>query len=124
MRKQTYLQDYYNYCYDCLKIYLPKKPLLRVTNARSYMGQLETRNYPAINLKAYCIKLSKFRLYVNESLRDASDDEDVINTICHELAHMVYNDHGQQHKDLTLKFEDIVLENLKHNNIYKIYPLV
>lgn len=35
---------------------------------------------------------------------------ELIDTICHELAHMTYHDHSQNHKDLTNKYKDLFYE--------------
>lgn len=35
---------------------------------------------------------------------------ELIDTICHELAHMTYHDHSQKHKDLTNKYKDLFYE--------------
>lgn len=37
---------------------------------------------------------------------------ELIDTICHELAHMTYHDHSKGHKDLTEKYKDLVMTNL------------
>lgn len=60
-----------------------------------------------INKKACPCTLMNF---IEDPKGALNDFFELIDTICHELAHMTYHDHSQKHKDLTNKYKDLFYE--------------
>jgi len=103
------LTDYYYICADILKDYLPCIPKLKLTNAKGYYGQIQ---YDGNN--EFTIRLSKWNLDCGK--RKYWDDEDIdelIDTICHEFAHILYWKHGTKHTDTTNQMRNFVNSTLK-----------
>ena len=63
-----------------------------------------------INKKACPCTLMDFIEKPNWSINNFFE---LIDTICHELAHMTYHDHSQKHKDLTNKYKYLFYENFE-----------
>jgi hypothetical protein len=101
------ITKYYNYACYLLKDILPYIPVLKLTNAKRYCGQLDTRgNYPII-------RISKWNHVDALWLMDIQDRDEIIDTICHELAHTIVSGHNERHERATKLFMTIVLNNLK-----------
>ncbi|MGE5438136.1 MAG: SprT-like domain-containing protein [Syntrophothermus sp.] len=103
------LKVYYDYSCEILKEHLPCIPEMRYSTAKKYYGKISRRN----NNK-YIIYLSKFNhLYKNDWLFDKEEQEEIINTVCHELAHLIFWEHGKNHTKVTKLFSKIVNGNLR-----------
>lgn len=110
------LTAYYHVSYDILKEYLPYKPELKLTNAKSYYGRIYYNRG-----ENGTIHLSKFNLYVRPEWIEEEDIEEIIDTICHEFAHIHFRrGHSEDHQKLTLIFKEMVIENLKLRKINRL----
>jgi len=104
----------YNLSTKYLTEYLPNIPELKITNAITYNG----RAYKNIKTNiVHTVALSKHNLYISPSFIEEEDVNNIIETICHELAHVLYFDHSEKHKELTESFYKIVNLCLKIDNI-------
>ena len=101
------LKAYYEVAYELLKEHLPVKPELILSNAKGYDGKIVLGNGKVI------IKLSKWNLEVSDWLIDEEDINEIVDTICHEFAHMFFWNHDDDHKGLTNAFKSYVLSELK-----------
>jgi predicted SprT family Zn-dependent metalloprotease len=101
------LTAYYHISYDILKEHLPFKPELKLTNAKGYYGKIIMENGNAE------IILSKWNLEVSEYLIEEEDIDEIIETICHEFAHMFFICHDEDHAELTNAFKTVVSSQLK-----------
>ncbi|MCT4584093.1 MAG: hypothetical protein N4A54_04125 [Peptostreptococcaceae bacterium] len=91
---------YYYACADYLKEYLPCIPKLKLTNAKTYYGRIYIKNG-----EFESIALSKWNLDCGRSeWWDKEDIDILIETICHEFAHMSIWEHGKDHDELTRLF--------------------
>lgn len=101
------MTKYYRMACYLLKDFLPCVPELKLTNAKSYMGQCDKRGaYPVI-------RISRWNHVDSEWLADKEDLVEIIDTICHELAHLISMRHDELHKRATKAFKTIVLTKLE-----------
>ena len=90
------------------------------TNDKVY-GYLKTQCW--LNIRTQKVTEKYIGVYINKkacpcTLNDFIEDPkgslkdffELVDTICHELAHMTYHDHSQNHKDLTNKYKDLFYE--------------
>ena len=100
-----------------IKVIPPQK---WTTNDRVY-GYLKTQTW--LNIRTNKVTEKYVGVYINKNacpctLMDFINKPEwainnffeLIDTICHELAHMTYHDHSQKHKDLTNKYKDLFYE--------------
>ena len=100
-----------------IKVIPPQK---WTTNDKVY-GYLKTQCW--LNTRTQKVTEKYVGVYINKNacpctLKDFIDKPEwainnffeLIDTICHELAHMTYHDHSQKHKDLTNKYKDLFYE--------------
>ena len=100
-----------------IKVIPPQK---WTTNDKVY-GYLKTQCW--LNVRTQEVTEKYVGVYINKNacpctLKDFIDKPEwainnffeLIDTICHELAHMTYHDHSQKHKDLTNKYKDLFYE--------------
>jgi hypothetical protein len=109
--KKNVLKFYYDYCYEVLKncLGIKYKPELKLTYAKGYDGQIKRVKYKHNNEYVYVsISLSRFNLYVSDWLIEECDIMDIIDTICHELAHIRVWEHGDAHNELTDRYKAYV----------------
>ena len=99
------LKSYYLYCADILKEHLPYIPEVILTNAKTYYGQAYRNREDGI---VFRISISKFNHIDSEWLLDKEDRDDIIDTICHELAHILVWEHNDLHKQFTENFVKLV----------------
>lgn len=90
-------------CWWLLKDFIPYTPDLKLTNAKSYMGR--------INIKNQVIRISKFHHIDALWSMDNEDRYEIINTICHELAHTIIFQRDNLHRRLTKAFMTMILCN-------------
>lgn len=79
-------------------------PKLEIVSVKRYRGQIEKRGKTFIK-----IKISRLDF-------DTENNTDIINTICHEFAHMEYWEHGEEHTNLTIEYMRKVYEQLRKDN--------
>ena len=104
------MQKVYYTCGEILQYagYIPYVPELRLNYAKSYFGKIHKsiiiyENGEKDEVFNY-IALSRFNLYLYEGWWRDEDYEELVDTICHEFAHMLAWDHGDRHASLTKKF--------------------
>lgn len=107
MGKQNILTDYYYKCAVLLKEYLVTIPELKLTNAKSYFGQIEYNGETFTT-----IRLSKWNLVGPEWILDDVDIIAIIETICHEFAHMNDWEHSEAHQEITTVYTKYCLKVL------------
>jgi hypothetical protein len=109
MAKPSLITMYYHISFDYLKDFLPNKPKLELTPVKKYCGQIcfdEKGN-------AFKIKISTWNHINGGWLMDREELEEIIDTICHEFAHMIERKHGENHEYITRTFKNIVLTKLE-----------
>ena len=100
------ITKYYNYACCLLEDFIPYVPELRLTNAKKYCGQFDKRGqYPVI-------RISKWNHVDEMWLMDNEDHLEIIDTICHELAHTIEMKHTDFHEKATKAFKKIVFNGL------------
>ncbi len=114
------LKTYYYISAQYLKECLPYIPELKITNAKTYYGKIYVSN------GKYIIALSKWNLDCGRiEWWDNEDFDLLIETICHEFAHMFFWNHGEDHSRLTEDFKTLVKLSLeKHyleNQLQQMY---
>jgi len=77
-------------------------PTLEITNAKTYMGKIDRNRTSQKYLK---VKISRLHC-------DEENHIEIINTICHEFAHMEYWEHGEEHTKLINNYMLIISESL------------
>ena len=101
------LRKYYKICAEILKEELPLVPPMKLTNAKSYRGQI-TKTIKTFDDKTesyeITIQLSKFNLYASDFCIRDEDIEQIIKTICHEFAHLTQWNHSWEHDYLIQKY--------------------
>lgn len=100
------LKVYYYKCADILKDYLPYIPQIQLTNAKGYMGQIVKKSDTIV------IRLSKWNLDCGR-FWEQEDIIELIDTICHEFAHMFFWEHGEDHTKMTKAMKQCCLSQLK-----------
>lgn len=109
------LTAYYIISTDILKEHLPTIPELKLTNAKGYYGKIHRENG-----KVKYIALSKYNLDCGRiDWWEDEDIDDLINTICHELAHMLFWDHSTEHTETTKAMFDMVKSELEIRRLNK-----
>lgn len=118
--KKTIIRAYYEIITKELKErgLIKVVPVLKLCDAVTYYGQFEEKKTTSFYPKhkttiEYSIKISKvahnYYLYPHWRKREY---ECLIDTICHELAHMKVKNHNNEHKELTKKYMKIAKEIL------------
>jgi hypothetical protein len=103
-RKYQDLIDYYYRAAEILRDRLPyAPPALFLTQGTTYYGAAYSDRRTG---RIRAISLSEKRCW-------PIDHDELINTICHEIAHMFCFDHTRQHQVITDHFTTIVNENWK-----------
>ncbi len=107
------LTTYYYISAQYLKEYLPCIPELKITNAKTYYGKIYVSNgeYKAIALSKWNLDCGPIEWW------DDEDFDELIDTICHEFAHMFFWKHGEDHSKLTESFKTVVKSNLKIHSL-------
>lgn len=106
MRKYQPLIDYYGRITEILKYFLPHIPSMQVTNAKTYYGSYWRKDNRS------SIALSALRLL-------PVDHEELIDTICHELAHTIFPNHSQMHEVATKHFVSVVNKEWAAKNVHQ-----
>lgn len=103
------LTAYYYASAECLREYLPCIPVLKLTNAKTYYGKIYEENgeFKAIALSKWNLDCGPINWW------DKEDIDELIDTICHEFAHMLCWGHGDEHTKITKEFVNIVKARLK-----------
>jgi hypothetical protein len=101
------MKKYYHDACCILKDFLPFIPELQLTNAKTYCGRIELRNGKQI------IRLSKWNHVDALWLMDDEDHIEIIDTICHELAHTIEMKHCKWHDEVTQAFKKVVVNRLE-----------
>lgn len=104
MRRGKYqeLIDYYRKAIDILQDSLPyEAPALSLSRAKSYYGSAH-RNRDTGRIDS--IQLSEVTCWPVEH-------RELLNTISHEIGHMIFFKHNSGHAAITRHFEQILLEN-------------
>lgn len=108
-----FIRQYYYYIAELMYIdeLTHQVPSLIFTNAKTYYGQIirQGNDYPKIMLSHWHI-LNPFWDY-DDFLIEITD------TICHELAHMIFWKHGEEHTELTNALKNYVSISL---SLYKL----
>lgn len=103
MRKYQPIIDYYNQVSNILKDYLPRVPGVQLTEGKTYYGSYWSNKEKAV------LSLSVIHCYpINHN--------ELIDTICHELAHVIYPKHNRLHTAATKHFVSIVNEHWQADN--------
>ena len=103
------LTAYYYIAADILKEYLPSIPEFKLSNAKGYYGQIEYKGNDE-----FLIRLSKWNLDCGPiHWWDEEDIHELVETICHEFAHIIYWEHGKEHTELTEVFTRFVENKLR-----------
>lgn len=89
------LRKYYNLCTEILKDEFSFVPTMKITNTKSYNGQINQTDG-----KITFIQLSQYSLGSGFAWED-EDIEEAIRVVCHELAHIKYWNHNASHRCLT-----------------------
>lgn len=97
--KYAQLIDYYFKAAFILKDKLPTIPCVWLSDATSYYGSAYRKNG-----KVHSIALSVKTCWPIKH-------EELLNTLAHELAHVVCFDHCEEHTNLTERFELMLTEN-------------
>lgn len=74
---------------------------MKLSNAKSYFGKIEVSEDDMV------IRLSKWNLDAGK-WAEQEDIDEIIDTICHEFAHIYCWEHDAAHKAMTNAFVDIV----------------
>lgn len=107
------LTAYYYISAHYLKEYLPCIPELKLTDAKTYYGKIYIRDneYKTIALSKWNLDCGPAKWWDNE------DFEELIDTICHEFAHMYYWEHGENHAKIKEAFKVIVKSELNYRHL-------
>lgn len=103
----NYMEAYYYKSAEILKEHLPCIPKLQLTYGKSYYGRIQ------VSTDNIIIRLSRHNLFVSEWLRDQEDIDELLDTICHEFAHLLFWNHDEDHKETTQLFLTLVKSNLE-----------
>jgi len=107
------LRAYYKTCCYILRQHIPTMPELKITESKKYRGQIEKRQN-----EFKCIRLSKHYLLNDDKFGiDEEEREEIIEVICHELAHMLFWDHSEDHTEATKLFKTVVKSELTIRSI-------
>lgn len=98
--KYQILITYYNKIAEILKDRLPFIPALQLSNAKTYYG-------------SYWKKGDRSSITLSTKTCYPVDHDELVDTVCHELAHAIFCNHGKSHTTTTEHFVNIVNENLK-----------
>lgn len=104
------IRKYANISIKILGQYLPIIPIIKLTNAKKYCGRCHTITIDEKIVQA-TIKISKFNHINHLWLMDVADHIEIIDTICHELAHLHIMEHGKGHAQITEIFKEEVLKH-------------
>ena len=84
----------------------------RYKNVRT--GKITEKHLGLYLNKAYCPCTLK-DLLTQDSKKVADEIVELIDTICHELAHMTHHDHSSKHKDLTELYKTAYYSSFRYN---------
>lgn len=107
---KKFMEKVYYKCGEILKKgeYIDVIPDLKLTNAKSYYGKIRRdffiNEYGEKEVVYEFIALSRFNLYVDPSFYEEEDYYELIETICHEFAHMHSFRHDKRHFNITKMF--------------------
>lgn len=93
------LIDYYYRAAAILRDRLPYIPAVQLSEGKTYYGSAWRHDG-----KVRAITLSTVRCW-------PIDHKELIDTIAHELAHIIHYDHGPQHDTVTRWFKKILMDN-------------
>ena len=85
-----------------LLLRIQSSPRLIINNNRSWYGAY----YPDSNV----IRISRYMHRVSRQYRRIDATIELIDTICHELAHVMYTGHDSKHTKLTKQYVNTVLD--------------
>jgi predicted SprT family Zn-dependent metalloprotease len=106
------MKKYAIYAIAILQDCMPNKiiPKVEITQAKSYAGRCVVKriSYKNMMVKA-TIRLSSFNHMDVPSLMSYEDHIEIIDTICHELAHVVVMPHCKEHSELTEDFKSLII---------------
>lgn len=106
------LTAYYYASYSYLKDYIEELPELKLTNAKTYYGRIYKKSG-----EITAIALSKHNLEVSPALIEQDDIELIVETICHEFAHISHWEHSEEHEELTQAYKNLVLLNIRLDSL-------
>ena len=95
---------------DWLNTWLSHKPELTVTNAKTYIGKIwaiEHEGKPLIDTEHPC------RIFLSQYNARALGELELVDTICHELAHIEHWEHTEEHKELTKTYRTRAIEAIQ-----------
>lgn len=105
------IKKYYIYISEILKEDLPFIPKLEITYAKGYYGRY-------VGSKKI-IRVSTWNHIDSEWLMDEEDRLEIIDTICHELAHIFCNGHENDHYELNEKMKKQVIKIFRYLGFLK-----
>jgi hypothetical protein len=106
--KNVIIEYWYKFCSETLYYYdlIDTIPDLQITKVKSYAGKISKRGGTFTKIR------------INDTSYDIFNHESLINTICHEFAHMnpeCWN-HDEEHSKLTEDYFRLICA--KHRNVY------
>jgi predicted SprT family Zn-dependent metalloprotease len=106
------MKKYAIYAIAILQDCLPNKivPEIQITQAKTYAGRCVVKRigYKNTMVKAV-IRLSSYNHMDVPCLMDYNDHIEIIDTIAHELAHVVVMPHCKEHSEVTQDFKELVI---------------
>lgn len=117
MAKPSPIRKFYKEVTQILFEDLPDlPPFLKLSNAKGYRGQIK-------RIGSWCTSITVSKHYYDGDYDpkwwfDMETLLDLLDTICHELAHMTYWEHSPEHKELTAKYLEKVM--VIYNNYQKL----
>lgn len=104
--RTSVLTDYYYICANILRDYLSIIPKLQLTDAKTYYGRI------CVTTNSVTIRLSRWNLDCG-CFWEEDDYNELIDTICHEFAHLYFWEHGKEHDETTVAMVQKVKAELK-----------
>jgi len=111
------MKKYCYYAIEILKDWLPIRPEVQITEAKTYAGRciVERIKYQNRIVKA-TIRLSSYCHMDVLQLMSYEDHINIIDTICHELAHLRIMKHCKQHTEMTELFKELIIAYFEELN--------
>lgn len=86
--------------------FIPYIPCLKLNYAKTYFGKINKAKYMRVDTKEIYekfnyIALSRFNLDMCDGWWSNEDYDELLDTICHEFAHMLAWEHGKRHTNIT-----------------------
>ena len=88
---------------------------LRTARYRNVRTGKITEKHLGIYLNKSCCPCTLKELITQDAKKSADEIAELIDTICHELAHMTHHNHSSKHKDLTDLYKTAYYSSLKYN---------